>query len=309
MARGRTGKKIARRLVFQARSASTGALPFLLDLRKRMSADGANYLAGMIAFFGFLSVFPLLLLVLSVIGYLVAQDPAVQARWVQTVSGAFPGLQSVLVENLEAITRARRTAGIAGLAGFLWLGMGVVGAARFAVGRVLGVPPAAESFLRQKLASLAAIAALGSVALSSAILGGFVVASAREAWIVLRIVAGAGVLGLDFILFFFSYVLFTRAARSSWRHLWPGALVAAIGWTGLRLAGSWYAARVVSGAAQVYGAFAAALGVLTILFVGARFFIYGAELNGLIIDRKKSAKAPAAPPAPARRPKLASRSS
>jgi membrane protein len=268
--------------------AGRSGVAFLLTLRKRMSENGANYLAGTIAFFGFLSLFPLLLLVLSLIGYLTVRDPQVEARWVQTVGGAIPGLGPVIGKNLAAIMRARRATGVAGLAGLWWSGMGVVGAARFALGRSFSVKPAAGGPVRKKLTDILILATLGTVALSSAVLGAFAVASAHAAAPALRVAAGAAVLALDFGLFFLSYVLLTRADRSSWRRLWPGALTGAAGWAGLRLAGSWYAARVVTHAVQVYGAFAAALGVMTILFIGARLFVYGAELNGLLIDRRKA---------------------
>jgi YihY family inner membrane protein len=276
-----------------SRVAGRPRVAFLLTLRKRMAENGANYLAGTIAFFGFLSLFPLLLLVLSLIGYLIARNPPVEARWMQAVGGAVPGLGSVLGKNLAAIMRARHAIGVAGLAGLWWSGMGVVGAARFALGRSLPVKPAAGGPVRAKLADTLILATLGAVALSSAVLGAFAVASSHAAAPALRVAAGAAVAALDFALFFLSYVLLTRADRSSWRRLWPGALTGAAGWAGLRLAGSWYAARVVTHAAQVYGAFAAALGVMTILFMGARLFVYGAELNGLLIDRRRARRAAA----------------
>jgi uncharacterized BrkB/YihY/UPF0761 family membrane protein len=94
-------------------------------------------------------------------------------------------------------------------------------------------------------------------------------------------------LALDFVLFMLSYRLLTQRRGPPFGKLWVGAAFAAVGWTVLKIAGSWYATRVVTGATAVYGTFAAVVGVLVLLHLAARVLLYGAEINAVLIEEKE----------------------
>ena len=72
----------------------------------------------------------------------------------------------------------------------------------------------------------------------------------------------------------------------TWRQILPGAVFAAVGWTLLKIFGTWYATWTVEGSESVYGTFAATIGVLVILYLAARLFVYGAELNAVLIEER-----------------------
>jgi uncharacterized BrkB/YihY/UPF0761 family membrane protein len=80
--------------------------------------------------------------------------------------------------------------------------------------------------------------------------------------------------------------LLTQRRGPPFGKLWVGATFAAVGWTVLKLAGGWYAERVVGGATAVYGTFAAVVGALAILHLSARLLLYGAEINAVLIEEK-----------------------
>jgi uncharacterized BrkB/YihY/UPF0761 family membrane protein len=102
---------------------------------------------------------------------------------------------------------------------------------------------------------------------------------------VLRVGGALVAFALDLGLFLLTYrVLAGRG--TSLRDLLPGALFAAIGWTALKLLGTWYATLTVERSGSVYGPFAATIGVLVILYLAARMFVYGAELNAVLIEEK-----------------------
>src|SRR5207247_10512709 len=85
--------------------------------------------------------------------------------------------------------------------------------------------------------------------------------------------------GLDVVLVLVSYRVLTAGWGPPFSKLWPGALLAAGGWTALKVAGAWYASRTVAHASQVYGTFGAVVGALTLLYLASRLFLYGAELH------------------------------
>jgi uncharacterized BrkB/YihY/UPF0761 family membrane protein len=143
--------------------------------------------------------------------------------------------------------------------------------------------------VRETLWRFGTLAALGTLGLLSLAITGSV--TAIEASGVLSVLLGVGAvvvgLALDFGLFMLAYRLLTHRRGPPYGKLWVGAAFAAVGWTLLKLGGSWYATRVVGGATAVYGTFAAVVGALVLLHLAARVLLYGAEINAVLIEEKE----------------------
>src|SRR5688572_28721765 len=112
-----------------------------LAVQKRFGEDRGGFLAAGISYYAFLSLFPLLLLALSVIGFLLAGDPAAQRDWAMKLSASVPGLEPIIGDNLRALVNGRGATGAVGLAGLLWTGMGVASAGTIAVSQVFRITP------------------------------------------------------------------------------------------------------------------------------------------------------------------------
>lgn len=252
---------------------------FVLDVQRRYGQDQAGQMAAAVAYYGFLSLFPLLLLGVSVAGFVLASDPAAQASLASRITEVVPGLGPLIGRNLDAVVRARTGAGIAGLAGLLWSGTGAteaVGAAMARINRRVRT----STFLRTKAWSISSTLALGTLAVAIADPpGGPLVATG------LRVGAFAATLGLDVLLFAVAYRILTPGDGPRFGDVWPGAAFAAAGWTLLKLGGAWYAARTVRSASEVFGAFASVVGVLVLLYLAARLLMYGAEINAVLCER------------------------
>ncbi|MGH2686886.1 MAG: YhjD/YihY/BrkB family envelope integrity protein [Actinomycetota bacterium] len=255
-------------------------------LNERYGEDAGGYLAASIAYYAFLSLFPLVLLALSVVGFVLASNPSARNEVREAVAGSVPGVRAVVGRNLMALERSRAGAGLLGLAGLLWTGTGVVGAGRNALRRVLRSGPPAGGIL-DKVRLVGLTAGLGVVALVATGLAGLAGGLEAEGPIglLLRGVSATLSLALDVGLFALAY----RALSSrgmTWRQILPGAVFAAVGWTLLKIFGTWYATWTVEGSESVYGTFAATIGVLVILYLAARLFVYGAELNAVLIEER-----------------------
>jgi membrane protein len=259
-----------------------------MAVMQRFSEDGGNNMAAAIAYYGFLSLFPLLLLSLSFIGFVLAGDIRGQSEWVDRLSEGIPGLGQIVGENIRSVVEARGAVGLIALAGLAWTGAGIVTAAGTALNRIFRVHGYA-SFVRQNLWRFGTLAALGTLGLLSLAVTGSV--AAIEATGVLSVLLGVAAvlvgLALDFGLFMLAYRLLTQPRGPPFGRLWVGSAFAAVGWTVLKLAGSWYATRVVTGATAVYGTFAAVVGVLVLLHLSARLLLYGAEINAVLIEEKE----------------------
>jgi membrane protein len=257
-----------------------------IRLNERYGEDAGGYLAASIAYYAFLSLFPLILLALAVVGFLLASSSSLRAEIERAVTDAVPGVRALVGTNLSAVQDARTVSGLVGLAGLLWTGTGVVGAGRNAVRRVVraGTPPGG---IGDKARLVGVTAGLGIVALVATALATMAAAleAGGPAGIALRVGATLVAFVLDVGLFLLAYRTLATG-RPAWSGVLPGAVFGAVGWTLLKLLGTWYATTTVEGSRSVYGTFAATIGVLLILYLAGRLFVYGAELNAVLIEEK-----------------------
>jgi membrane protein len=264
-----------------------------LAVNDRYSKDGGGYLAAALTYYGFLSVFPLILLGLAGIGFVLASDVQAQQEWATRLSESIPGIGPLIGENIQALIEQRGGAGIIGVVGLLWSGTALTNAAGYSLSRVFRRPEV-QGFVQKKVWSVATTLGLGLLALTgvaiSAAVGGL---TARGAvGLGLAFAALAVSLALDVALFLVSYRVLTAGWGPPFAKLWPGALVAGGGWTALKTVGAWYASRSVTGASEVYGTFGAVVGILAVLYLAARLFLYGAEVNAMRLDGTKAKERP-----------------
>ncbi len=260
---------------------------------RRARNDEGRLLAAALTYSAFISLFPLVLLAMSVIGFLLAGNPEAVQEWVDRLTGTIPGLGPLIGRNLQAVVDGRAETGILGLLGLLWTGMGLVRSARSALARIFRRSREGILFERRGRA-LAALGGLGMLALASiaatATLAG--VGGDGGIGLVLRVVGTAGTAAVDLAFSLVAYRVLTPGPGPSYRDLLPGAIVLVVGWTALKLAGAWYASLVVARATAVYGALAGAIGILAVLAIAARLFVYGAELSAVLVEDRRASVAP-----------------
>lgn len=248
--------------------------------------------AGALTYHAFLSLFPLLLLGATVLGLVFERNPGARAEWAARLATAMPGLGGLLEEMLVRASQTKAVAGLVGLAGLLWTSAAAVRAAGAALGRIFGCGSRVK-FVRMVGWILGSLAGLGSIFVVSATATSFVGSADAEGPAGVALAAGAFAFGLgaDVLLFLCAYRLLTRGEGPPFRALLPGAALAALGWSLLRLVGVWYFTRSLHGAQAVYGVFAGTVAVLVILSAGARLFLAGAVVN-VVWGERFGARAP-----------------
>jgi YihY family inner membrane protein len=256
----------------------------VLAVQERYGNEGAGLFASAIAYHAFFSLFPLLLVAVAGLGF-VLDDPATRRDVIQRITQTIPGLGDLMGESIDAIVEARAATGIVGVLGFVWTGTAVVRSAGAALGQIFEAEPREDNVLKQNLWALGSLVTLAGVAGAST---GLTFAGGIAEGPLSALVLGGGLL-VDVGLFVVAYRVLTRGPGPSIRVLVPGALVAAIAWAILKFAGSWYAQRTLAGASAVYGTFAGAIGILAVLSLGARIFLYGAVVS----DMRMKERAPA----------------
>src|SRR3712207_2058781 len=121
----------------------------------RYKADTGDRLAAAVTFFGFLSFFPLVALAFSILGFVLANNPEYIDKVTREISNAMPGLVKTDDNpngiDVAAIASSRAGAGIAGLAGLLFAGLGWIDALREAVRSIWHQNVTAGNFVKKKL--------------------------------------------------------------------------------------------------------------------------------------------------------------
>lgn len=246
---------------------------------KKFGDDGANREAALVAWWGFFSLFPLLLLFTSVLGFVLAGDPGAQRDIRDSALANFPVVGPTL--STGDLTGSGTALAI-GIVGALLSGIAVTLAAQDAFNKVYAVPKRERpNALKARLRGLVLLVVLGLLQIAATGVTAVVASHGGAATNVLALAAG---LLLNLVLFFAVFRLLTSDAVPT-SHLRPGIVTAAILWTLLLRFGGLYTEHVVQEAGATYGTFAAVIGLLTWLYVGARVLVYSAELNSVITAR------------------------
>ncbi|MBI2237542.1 MAG: YihY/virulence factor BrkB family protein [Actinobacteria bacterium] len=258
-----------------------------LSVHRRASEDSVGTLAAALTYSAFLSLFPLVLLGLSAVGFLLAGDRAAQREWVDRLSGAIPGLGPLVGRNIEAVVDGRAGTGVVGLLGAVWTATGLGQAAQEALGRIFRT--ASRGAVRRRFRSFATTGGLGVLALASVALTGLAAGwrGGGAVAVVLRALGIAAGVVIDLGFFLVAYRSLTPGRRPGLLEHLPGAALTAAGWTTLKLAGSLYTLRVVGRATALYGTVGAVFGLLAVLHLATRLFLYGAELSAVLMERRE----------------------
>ncbi len=262
-----------------------------LRMQERYVDDAADALAASIGFFGFLSLFPLLALVLAVVGNVLGDGGVVErAELARLVTDAVPGLSALaggdggVAQSIEYLTsdRGQRQLFGFGTIALVLAGLRIANGAQQACAVVFrrDVPTG----IGARVGQVRALVVVGFLALAGAAVSGSVgvdISNGVEA-LVRSVLGTALAFGLDFLLFLLAYRLFTPGEGPRWSVLVPGSLLAAAGWTALKVFGATYVANQAQTASDNFGALGSIIGLLLLLYLAGRLFLYGAELAALL---------------------------
>jgi membrane protein len=253
---------------------------FIAAVVKKFGDDQAGQLAALIAYYGFVSLFPLLLVLVTILGFVLQGDPGEQKRILDGALGQFPIISSEL--KLKTLTGSGIGLAI-GVVGSLLAGMGITGATQNAFNRIWSVPfKDRPNFLFAHLRGLGMLAILGTLSIVSTTAAGFVGSSSHAAPDVIAGILVAFVLNLA--LFMTAFKLLT-AVDIGWRDLLPGVIVATVLWQLLQHLGGYYIDHELKHTGPLYGVFALVLGLLAWLYLGAQLTIFAAEINVVRLHR------------------------
>jgi YihY family inner membrane protein len=242
---------------------------------KKFGDDQAGNLAALVAYFGFFSLFPLLMVAVTVLGMLTHGNATLRARVLGSALRNFPVIGPQLGQSVKALNGGG-LAFAAALLLTLWSGLGVIKVFENAMDTVWNVPiKRRANFLKATGRALIMLAVLGVLTVVSSLSAGIGAGSHSVVLVVLGTVLA---LAVNAVLFLCAFRILT-SADVSWRSVAPGAIVGAVAWTSLQAVGGFYVAHQLKGASEVYGTFAIVIGLLAWIYLGAQITLYAAEIN------------------------------
>lgn len=251
----------------------------------RYQTDTGDRLAAALTYYGFVSLFPLLLLLFAVLGFVLRSNPDEQAKIIKSVQGYFPGptVQSLL-DNVKNHAGA---VGAVGLVGLLLGGLGWVSALRESIRVVWHQSGTDMGFIKKKISDTVSLVGLGlallvslgvsgvGTSLTGRILSLVGVDKTAAGKVVVGAVAVAATLLVDIALFGYLFSRLPRV-RSPWRQVLKGAAFAAVGFEIIKYLGVYYIARTTKSNAAYGPILAGVFGILVWINIVSRFLLFSA---------------------------------
>jgi membrane protein len=232
---------------------------------------------------GFFSVFALLLVFTSILGFAFESNPNLQHQILDSTLERMPVIGPRISGDVGSLTGSTVALAL-GVAGALWTGLGLTLAIGHALDRIWAVPRTNRAgFLGSRLRGLLVLASIGSVNVVATVAVGLLAAGGGGTTVT-KVLVLLGSAAVDLVLFAVSFRLLTTAQVTT-RQVLPGALLATGCWLGLQALGGVYVTQVLAGSSQTYGGFAAVAGLLSWLLIASELILLAAELNVVLARR------------------------
>jgi len=264
---------------WQRRSTPTA---FVFGVVKKFGDDNGGVLVSNLAYSAFVSMFPLLLVLVTILGLVASVNPSFRAHALSAVAGQVPLIGSQLTGNVHELKRASVIGLIVGIVGLIWGSAGLAQSGLFTMEQVWNLPgPARPGYVQR----------LGRAGLFLCLLGGGVIvttllASLNTYWhkafvfvVLAEVLAAAFNVGMYVGTF---RVLTPKGVPTG--KLIPGAIIGGILYTVLQVLGTYLVHHYLH-SDSVYGVFATVLGLIAWIYLATEVTVYSAEINVVLARR------------------------
>jgi len=250
---------------------------FAVAVWKKFSDDRAGDLAALIAYYAFVAIFPLLLVLVTLLDLVLRHDPALRHKLVDSALSAYPVIGTQIKNSVHPLT-STGLALAAGLIGALFGARGVARAMQNALNCAWAVPrDRRPAFPASALRGFGLIVVIGLGQILTSFLSSLAVGAGH---LVIGILAEAGIIALAFagnVGVFWLALRLATAAEVSWTDLRLGAILSAVSWQALQLLGTFIVGHTLRHTSALYGVFGVVLGLTAWLYLQAQVTLYAVE--------------------------------
>jgi uncharacterized BrkB/YihY/UPF0761 family membrane protein len=248
----------------------------------RRHISGRN--ASVLAFFGFLSIFPLLLAATTILGFVLEGNKDLQQRIIDGALADIPVLGQQLEADPTSLT-GNWLALIIGLGAALWSATKAFVALQGAQDDVweVGVDHR-DAMPKQRGKALLGLLFIGAAQLGSVMITALVNAAGLPEVGRAALLAATVAINISVVAAMFRYL---TAATASWRDIWPGAMIAGLLYSVLQYFGTGIVRQITSNAGDTYGQFAVVLGLVTWLSLLSVAALMSTEFNAALVRHRE----------------------
>jgi uncharacterized BrkB/YihY/UPF0761 family membrane protein len=256
-----------------------GWAALVVAVARKYGEDGAARNAARVSYYAFFSIFPLLLVLVSVLGFVLHGQPDLREQILESAYADMPVIGPFVRGDVGSI-EGSGLALVAGIATALWAGLGVTVALGQAFDEIWITPRGEQpGFLSRRAHGAALLLLAGTGIVAGSVLGGAAVgghAGATAETVAALLVS----IAVDAAALLAAFVLLT-AAGPPLRALLPGIAVGTAGLLVLQALGGWYVNAAIARATDTYGLFATVIGMLSWLSLAAQLLLVAAEVNAV----------------------------
>jgi len=257
-----------------------GPAALIFGVMKKFGDDNAGTLVSNLAFSAFLCIFPLLLLLMTVLNIVLAHDPGARNSLLHSTLNEFPLVGSQLKSQIHGLQRSSVIGLIVGLLGLLWGTTGLAQSGLFSMSQVWNLPgPDRPNFVKRLGRSFAFLAVLGSGLVVTTGLAGFGTFGRHN--VLLGILSEGLAIIVNIATYFGAFRVLTPKVVHS-RQLVPGAILGGVTWTILQAVGGYLIGHDLKNDSSTYGTFGVVLGLVAWVYLGSQLTVYAAELNTVL---------------------------
>lgn len=272
-------ERVARRVDAAQQRFRPAAVTF--GVMKKFGDDNAGTLVSSLAFSAFVCVFPLLLVLMTVLDMVLARHRGTRKALLHSALSQFPVIGSQLGQNIH-VQRSSVIGLVIGLLGLLWGSTGLAQAGLFSMAQIWNLPgPERPNYIKRLGRSFAFLVVLGSGLVVSTGLASFGTFGSHN--VGLGILSEALAVLVNVVVYFLVFRVLTPKAVNR-RQLLPGAVLGGAAWTVLQAFGGYLIGHDLRHNSVTYGVFGIVLGLLAWVYLGSQITVYAAELN-TVLDR------------------------
>jgi membrane protein len=241
-----------------------------------------------ISFFGFLSIFPLLIVATTILGFVLQDNEDLQDRIIDGAFADIPVLGEQLAEDPTSLSGSVWVL-IVGLIGALWSATKAFVAVQMAQDDTWEVSVDDRAMMPiQRGRALLGIVFIGAAQIAGLVAAAFVSAADLPLGGVLLLLAATVAINIAVIAAMYRFL---TSASPTWRDVWPGAVGAGVAYTLLQQFGTLIVKEISENASDTYGNFALVLGLVTWLGLLAIVSVLGAEVNAALVAHREGSLA------------------
>jgi YihY family inner membrane protein len=255
---------------------------FVFGVVKKYGDDNGGVLVANLAYSAFISIFPLLLIFVTILGLVAANNPEFRQDAINAVANQVPLIGHQLTGNVHELQRSSVIGLIVGLLALIWGATGLAQAGLFTMAQVWNLPgPDRPGYVQR----------LGRALLFLGLLGAGVIVATGLASLntyghnstVIVVLAQILAVAVNSGMYLGAFRALTPKGVST-RHLLPGAIIGGVGWTLLQVLGTYLVHHFLH-SDSAYGVFATVLGLIAWIYLAVELTVYVAEVNVVLARR------------------------